>query len=325
MSLSRHQFLAFACASLTTSIASPLSRAQAWPAKPIRAVVPLAPGTGVDILSRLTLNALSLYLGQPIVIDNRSGAGGAIGEATVAKAEPDGYTILAGSSSHTLLPYTNAHLAYDPVRDFLPVSPLGTMPLVLVCAPSKGIKSIHELVAAAKSKPGSLIYASGGTGTTTHLPVERLQLSAGFEAVHVPFRGAAYAADLLAGRIDFAYSPLGANLEFIRDGRLLALAVSSRTRSTMIPNVPTTLEAGYENSDFNFYVGLFVPARTPRGIVEQLNREITKVLTSSSIRNELAKIGAEPMIMTATDFDAFIRDEFSANETLVKAIGLKPM
>jgi tripartite-type tricarboxylate transporter receptor subunit TctC len=325
MTPSRRQFLQLAGSGLAAPLVSRFAWAQTWPAKPIRAIVPLAAGTGVDILSRLTLNELSSQLGQPIVIDNRPGAGGTVGAAAVAKAEPDGYTVLAESSTHTVVPYTYAHLAYDPVRDFSPVVPLGAMPLVLVCAPSKGIKTIHDLVSAAKAKANSLSYASGGTGTTTHLSVARLQLSAGFQAVHVPFRGAAYGPDLMSGRVDFASMPLGPALELIRDGRLLALAVSSRARAAVLPNVPTTLEAGYANSEFSFYVGMFVPAKTPHAFTERLNHLTNMALSTARAREKLAQIGAEPMIMTAADFDAFIAKEFVANEALVKSIGLAPI
>ncbi len=325
MKRSRRKFLQFAGAGLAASLVSDLAQAQAWPSRTIHAVVPISPGTGIDIISRLVLSELSPQLGQPIVVDNRPGAGGTIGAAVVAKAEPDGYTILTESSTHTLIPFTYAHLAYDPVQDLSPVVPLGAMPLVLVCAPSKGFKSIFELISAAKARPGTLTYGSGGTGTATHLPVERLQLSAGFQAVHVPFRGAAYAIEIMSGRIDFGYSPLGSTLELIRDGRLLALAVSSRTRASSLPNVPTTVEAGFMNSEFNFYVGMFVPAKTPREIIERLSRDTTAVVQTAHVREKLAKIGAEPMIMTQTEFDTFIRDEFLANEALIKSIGLVPI
>ena len=287
--------------------------------------MPLSPGTGVDILSRLVLNELSLQLGQPIVVDNRPGAGGTIGDAVVAKAVPDGYTILAESSTHSIVPSIYSSLPYDPILDFSPVVPLGAMPLVLVCAPSKGFKTLHELVSAAKAKSGSLNYASGGVGTTTHLAVERLQLSAGFQAVHVPFRGANYATEVLSARIDFAYSPLASTLELIKDGRLLPLAVSSRARTSILPSVPTTLEAGYTNSEFNFYVGMFVPAKTPGDVVERLNRDTSIVLGTPSMREKLSNIGAEPMIMAAADFDAMIKEEFIANAALVKSIGLTPI
>lgn len=286
--------------------------------------MPTSPGTAVDILTRLALKELSLQLGQPIIIDSRPGAGGTIAAAVVANAEPDGYTILA-ESTHTLAPFTHAHLTFDPLRDFSPVIPLGTMPLVLVCAPSKGIKSIHELVAAAKAAQGSFSYASGGIGTTTHLSVERLQLSAGFYAVHVPFRGAKFATDVMSGRIDFAYIPIGSGIDLIRDGRLLPLAVSSRARAVLLPDVPTTLESGYANSDFIFYVGMFVPAKTPRSIVERLNHDTGMVLGTAGMRERLATIGAEPMLMTTAEFDAFISEELVANEELIKTIGLKPL
>jgi tripartite-type tricarboxylate transporter receptor subunit TctC len=325
MKPSRRQLLQLAATGLATPLVRRVAWAEAWPTKSIRAIVPIGPGTGVDILSRLALHELSSQLGQPIVIDNRPGAGGSIGAAAVANAEPDWYTILAESSTHTLIPYVYAHLTYDPMRDLSPVIPLGEMPLVVVCAPSKGINTIHDLVSTARSKPGSLSYASGGTGTTTHLSVERLQLSAGFQAVHVPYRSAAYGADLISGRVDFACMPLGPALELIRDGRLHALAVSSRTRAAVLPKVPTTLEAGYANSEFNFYVGMFVPAKTPTAIVERLNRDSAAVLGTSSMREKFARIGAEPMIMTATNFEAFIAEEYRANGALVRAIGLAPV
>jgi tripartite-type tricarboxylate transporter receptor subunit TctC len=325
MKRSRRGFLQFAGGSLIASLAPHFAQAQTWPARPIHAVVPISPGTGIDIISRLVLSELSLQLGQPIVVDNRPGAGGTIGAAIVAKAEPDGYTILTESSTHTSIPFTYAHLAYDPVRDLSPVVPLGTMPLVLVCAPSRGFKSIDELVSAAMVKPGSLSYGSGGTGTATHLPMERLQLSAGFRAIHVPFRGASYAAEIMSGRIDFGYTPLGSTLELIRDGRLLALAVSSRTRASILPNVPTTVEAGFINSEFSFYVGMFVPAKTPRAVIERLNLDTTTVVKTPNMQEKLAQVGAEPMIMTSTEFDAFIRDEFLVNEALIRSIGLAPI
>jgi tripartite-type tricarboxylate transporter receptor subunit TctC len=300
-------------------------QAQIWPSKSIRAVVPNAAGTGVDIILRLVLSELSAQLGQPVIIDNRPGAGGTIGAAAVAKAEPDGYTILAqNNSAHTVVPYMHAHLTYDPARDLLPVVPLGAMPLVLCCAPSKGLNSIHDLVTAAKAKPGSLTYASGGIGTNSHLSAARLELSAGFRAVHVPFRGV-FTAEVLSGQIDYAYSPIGNVIDLIREGRLVALAVSGRSRAALLPNIPTTLEAGYVNSEVSFYVGMFVPAKTPREIVEGLNHDTGIILRTSEIRDKLTKIGAESMVMTATEFDAFIKEEFLANGVLVQSLGLAPI
>lgn len=325
MEIIRRKFLHLAAASLAASVVNKFASAQAWPAKPIHAIVPIGPGTGIDIASRLALNELSVQLGQSIVIENKPSAGGTIGASLVAKAPPDGYTLLTESSTHTFVPYIYARLPYDPLRDLVPVAPLASMPLVLVCAPSKGIHSIHELVAAAKAKPGSLSYASGGVGTTTHLSVERLQVSAGFRAVHVPYRSGNYGADLISGRIDFGYTPLGSILELIQDGRLLALALSARTRSAILPGVPTSLEAGYENSEFNFYVAMFAPAATPREIVERLNRATTSAIAKPSAREQLAKIGAEPMLMNIDEFELFLSTEYKASEALVKSIGFSPI
>jgi tripartite-type tricarboxylate transporter receptor subunit TctC len=323
MNIPRRQFLKFAGAGVTAPFVPRIAGAAAWPAKPIRAIVPLLAGTAVDIVSRLVLNELATPLGQPIVIDNRPGAGGTIGAAVVAKADADGLTILADSSSHTIVPYMYSKLGYDPVRDFTAVTPLAGMPLVLVVPPSKGFKTINGFVSTAKANSGALSYASGGVGTTNHLATERLRLSAGFDALHVPFRGS-FSSDLVSGRIDFAYAPLGNTIELILDGRLLALAVSGRQRTSALPDVPTTLEAGYANSEYNFYVGMFVPVKTPRDIVNRLHQETAKVVGSAGSREKLAKIGAEPMIMSQADFAAMISEEFASNSALVRSIGLSP-
>jgi tripartite-type tricarboxylate transporter receptor subunit TctC len=324
MRLSRLQFLQFAGAGLATPLVSGFAWAQAWPSRPIRAIVPYTAGTGVDIIGRLVLNDLSTQLGQSIVVENRPGASATIGAAIVAKAVADGYTMLIDTSSRTIVPATMASLPYDPVEDFSSVIPLATTPLVLVAAPSKGIKTVHDLASAAKANPGSFNYTSPGSGGTIHLATERLCLAAGFKAVHVPFRGGGYAAEILSGRIDFAYSPIGSVIDLIQSGQMRALAVASRNRAAILPNVPTTLEAGYANADFNLWFGMFVPVKTPRGIVDRLNQETSKVLRTSSLQEKFAKIGAEPMIMTPSEFDAMMREEFTANAALVKSMGLTP-
>jgi tripartite-type tricarboxylate transporter receptor subunit TctC len=318
---SRRQLLRLAGAGLTLPFVS-LARGEAWPTRPIHAVVPIQAGTGVDIISRLVLGELLTLLSQPIVIENRPGASGTIGAAAVAKAAPDGYTLLADSASHTIVPALFAHLPYDPTGDFVPVVPLGSNPLVLVVGASSGFKSVEDLVAAAKARPSALTYASGGIGTTSHLAPERFRLSAGFEAVHVPFRGAAFSSEVMSGRIDFAFSPVGSVIELIRDGRLRPLAVASRERSRILPNVPTTLEAGYLNSDYAFWVGLFAPAKTPDHVVEQLNRLATKVMSNPKLLSSFATIGAEPMPMTAREFGTLVNTEISANAALARSIGL---
>jgi tripartite-type tricarboxylate transporter receptor subunit TctC len=295
-----------------------------WPTRPIRAIVPIAPGTGADVIFRLVFHELSNRLGQQIVIENRGGAGGTIGSAVAAKADPDGYTILAQSTSHTIAPAIYPNMSYDVTRDFIAVVPFGKMPTALVIAPSKGIKTVQELVAQAKAKPGTLTFASAGVGSTTHLTAERFLLSAGITAIHVPFRGGGFRPEVASGRVDFAFSPIAVAVPDVRDGRLLALAVSANDRASGLPDVPTTLEAGYPNSDYALWLGVFVPANTPREIVDRLHDESVKALQSPALRERLKGLDVEPMVMSTGEFDAFIKHEVVAQGALAKAAGLKP-
>ena len=297
---------------------------RAWPTKTIRAILPIAPGTGSDVVFRLVFNQLSAQLGQQIVVENRGGAGGTIGTAVVAKADPDGYTILGQSTSHTIAPAIHTNMTYDVARDFAAVVPLGRMPTALVIAPSKGIRTISEFVAAARAKPGAFTFASAGVGSTTHLTAERFRLSAGFEAVHVPFRGGGFRPEVASGRVDFAFSPIAVAVPDIRDGRLLALAVSGKARASALPDVPTTLEAGFPNSDYALWLGIFMPVKTPRAIVERLHQETVRALQSPSLQERLRVMDLEPMPMTPAEFDAFISDDLVAQGALAKAAGLKP-
>jgi tripartite-type tricarboxylate transporter receptor subunit TctC len=295
-----------------------------WPTKPIRAIVPIAPGTGADVVFRLVFHELSNRLGQQIVVENRGGAGGTIGSAAAAKADPDGYTILAQSTSHTIAPALYPNMPYDVTRDFIAVVPLGKMPTALIVAPSKGIKTVQQLVAEAKARPGTFTFASAGVGSTTHLTMERFLLSAGITAVHVPFRGGGFRPEVASGRVDFAFSPIAVAVPDVRDGRLLALAVSAKDRASGFPDVPTTLEAGYPNSEYALWLGVFLPAKTPRAIVDRLHDESIKALQSPGLRERLAGLDVEPMVMSSAEFDAFIKDEVVAQGALAKAAGLKP-
>jgi tripartite-type tricarboxylate transporter receptor subunit TctC len=268
------------------------------------------------------LDPVSSQLGQTIVVENRGGAGGSIGTAMVAKADPDGYTILIQASAHSSAPAAYPNISYDPARDFSAVIPFGTIPNVAVIAPSKGIKTIQQLVAAAKS--GSLSYASAGVGSATHWAAERLRVSAGFQAVHVPFRGGPEAlTEVSTGRVDFTCMGMAAALGFIRDGKLIPLAVSSAKRSSALPDVPTTLEAGFVDSDYNYWMGMFVPAKTPRDIVERLYQETKKALALPAVVDKFKPQGIEPMQLTSAEFDELIKKEIAANLALVKAAGLK--
>ncbi len=298
--------------------------AQAWPTKPVRIIVPFTPGSGTDIMARTVSEKLGAQLGQPAVVENRPGAGGTIGAGLVAKSEADGYTILVHSSSYTVTPSTYQNLPYDTLRDLTGITPLGLLPNVLVIAPSKGIGSVKELVAAAKARPGSMNSASVGIGSATHLNAERFRLGAGIEVVNVPFKGTPEAlTEVITGRVDYYFCPVNAALPFLKDGKVRALAVGSTKRSLALPELPTTLEAGVPNSDYNFWVGMFAPAKTPREVVNRLYLETVKALRSGDVREKLARLGAEPMDYDPEQFNAYIRDEIAANAALVKAAGIK--
>jgi len=319
----RRRLLQLATCTLAAPALPRLARAQAWPARqPIRAVIPFTAGSSVDVVGRIVLDPLASQLGQTIVVENRGGAGGTIGSAMVAKAEPDGYTLLVQASAHSAATAAYPGISYDVANDFAPVIPFGTIPNVTVVAPGRGIRTLKELVAAGKS--GSLTFASAGIGSATHWAAERLRLSAGFQAVHVPFRGGVEGlTEVMAGRVDFFCVGISSALGFIRDGRLVPLAVSSRTRSTALPDVPTTLEAGYPDSDYTYWMGMLIAAATPRAIVERLYQETRVALALPAVVEKFKPQGIEPMPLTPAEFDALIRKEIVANVALVKAAGLK--
>jgi tripartite-type tricarboxylate transporter receptor subunit TctC len=295
--------------------------AQAWPTKTVRIVVTLAPGSGTDIVGRLLAEKLSGPLAQPVIVENRPGASTTIGAAYVAKAD-DGHTLLVTSSAHTVAPFVYTSLPYDTERDLTAVSPLASLPTVLVVPASKGFKTVHDLVGAARARPGTINYAAAAA--STQLNAERFRRSARFEAQHIPFKGAPEALnEVIAGRVDFYFSPIAPALPHIRDGKLLALAVGSAKRAAILPDVPTTIEAGFADSDYNFWIGLFAPARTPREIVDRLHHEAASAFHSGEIRERLARLGAEPMAMTPAQFNAYVKEELRLNEPLVKAAGIK--
>jgi tripartite-type tricarboxylate transporter receptor subunit TctC len=320
----RRLFVRILAAAALAAGGAGFAHAQTWPTKPIRIIVPFTPGSGTDIVARAMSDRLSQNLGQPVLVENRPGAGGTIGAGVVAKADPDGYTVMVQSSSHTVNPFTFQSLPYDTLRDFAAVTPLASLPNVLIIAPSKNIKSVQELVAAAKAKPGSINYASAGAGSATHLNAEKFRIGAGIDAVHIPFKGSPEAiTEVVTGRVDYYFAPVVSAMSQIQDGRVLALAVGSPKRASALPNVPTTVEAGVPNSEYNFWVGMLVPAKTPPDIVKRLAEETQKALASPEVRERLTKLGAEAMPMTPEQFDAYIRDEMASNEKLIKAAGIK--
>lgn len=297
--------------------------AQAWPTKNIATIVPFGAGSASDVMSRVVLDQVSKQVGRVFVIENRGGAGGTIGTNVVAKSAPDGYTALVSGAplaiAHSLYP----KLPYDTLRDFAPVIPLGQQPLVLVTAPSKGFKTLGDLIAAAKARPGGLNFASAGIGSASHFAAERLRISAGFEAQHIPFRGATEGlTETMAGRVDFFFVPLATVLALINDSGLVPLAVSTPKRATALAQVPTTTEAGFADSAYEFWVGLFLPAKTPRDIVLRLHNETATALKASTVREWLAQLGVEPMPMSPEEFNKYFRDDVEATAGLTKVANI---
>jgi tripartite-type tricarboxylate transporter receptor subunit TctC len=297
--------------------------AQDWPNKTITAIVPLGAGSASDIIARVVMEQVGKQFGQTVVVENRPGAGGTIGANMVAKATPDGHTILiygALTSAHALY----SKLPYDSVNDFIPVISLGQQPLVIVGAPAKGYKTLADLIAAGKTKPGALNYSTAGVGSASHFGAERLRASAGFEAQHIPFKGAAEAVtDVIAGRSDFSVQLTSTTVPQIREGSLTALAVSAHKRIALLPDVPTTIEAGLPaESVYPFYTGLYLPARTPREIVDRLQQETAKALEAPAVKARLATLGVEPMPLAQGEFAKFVRLDIDANVALVKAANI---
>ena len=259
-------------------------------------IIPLTAGAATDIMARAVFDQVSQQLGQAIIVENRPGAGNTIGMAAVAQAEGDGYTILANSSTHTVSPATRSKLPFNVLTDLSGVIPLGNMPVVMAVNPKKGYKTLADFVNYARKNPGAINYASAGAGNSSHLNGERFRLAAKFEAVHVPQRGAPEAlTEVIAGRLDFYFAPLLNSITFLREGTLQALAVSGSQRASALPDVPTTVEAGYPNSEYNFWAGVFVPAKTPPAIRNKLHAEIVKALKSPVLSDRLKKLGADPI------------------------------
>jgi tripartite-type tricarboxylate transporter receptor subunit TctC len=309
---------AIACAGFITL--APAALAQDWPNRSMLAVSTVSAGNAGDTIARIVLDQVSKQLGQSFVIENRTGAGGTIGSASVAKADPDGYTILLLTSSQG-----SAVALYDPLRDFVPVALFGVQPSVLVATPSRGWTSVADLVAAAKAKPGALNFASAGLGSASHWAAERLRLAAGINVQHIPFRGPVEAfTEVMTGRVDFYYLPIAPALPNIRDGKVVALAVSTAKRAPTLPNVPTVVEAGYPDAQYLFWGGLALPAKTPRAIVDRLNAETQKALAVPTVQERLATFGVEPMPMTADEFGKFYRDDVAAIVKLAKDVNLVP-
>ena len=297
---------------------------QGWPAAPLRLVVPFTAGSATDIMARTVGERLSQAFGQPVVVDNRPGAGGTIGAAMVAKAAPDGYTLLIVSTGHVVNPVLYRDLTYDTIKDFAGVAPLASLPSVLAVSPSLGYTSVRDLVGAAKAKPGEFNYGTAGVGSAAHINSEKFLQAAEIKAQHIPFKGTPEMLnETMAGRIQFIWAPLISSLGQIKDGKLLALAVSTATRSPVLPQVPTIAEAGYAPAEFNFWIGMLAPAHTPRDIVAKLNATVNRALQTPEVKERLANLGAVPMSMSPEEFDAYLGDQAAVLGNVMRAAGAR--
>ena len=306
------------------SIAASAAFAADWPDKPVRVVIPFGAGSATDVIPRIVLDRLGSQLGQQFVVENKAGAGSTIGEGIVARADPDGYMLLTTSSAHTIAPALYSNLTYDPAHDFVAVGAIGSVPNVLIIAPSRGIKSVQEFVTVAKSKPDALSFASLGVGSAVHMSAERFRLSAGYQAVHVPFKGGAEAlTEVMAGRVDYYFCPIATALPFIKEGKLLALAVSSPTRAAALPDVPTTLESGFPNSDYTFWIGVFAPAKTPDAIVAKLNAALIQAVQAPDVKAKLETLGVVTASQSPAEFDAMVKGELGTYAAFAKTAGMK--
>jgi tripartite-type tricarboxylate transporter receptor subunit TctC len=323
--MTRIQCVRLAMLAVAAAAGASTQAADNYPSRPLRAIVPFTAGSTTDIIARTVTERLNAGLGQNIIIDNRAGAGGTIGAGLAAQAAADGYTLLIHSSSHTVNPAMYAKLSYDTVRDFSGITPLASLPNVLVISPSRNIRSVKDLIALAKAKPGSVNFASAGLGSATHLNAEKFRLRAGIDAVHIPFKGSPEAlVDVMTGRVHYYFCPVAPAIPFIKDGKLVALAVGSAKRSSALPDVPTTVESGVPGSDYNFWIGMLAPSRTPRAIVTRLHAETVKALASPEVKKRYADLGADATPLSPEQFDAIIKQEITANKAIVEAAGLKP-
>jgi tripartite-type tricarboxylate transporter receptor subunit TctC len=306
------------------AFAATAAQAQTFPDKPIHIIVPFTAGSATDVVARALAQAMSKNLGQPVIVDNKTGAGGTIGTSQVAKSAPDGYTLLANSSAHTVNPSIYPGLNYDTAKDLVAVSLLAQLPNIMVASPAKGWKNAVDYANAAKASPGKLTYASAGVGSGTHMNAEKFKFSAGIDTVHVPYRGTPEAlADTMNGRTDIFFAPVIAALPMIRDGRVVALAAGSEKRSSVLPDVRTTEEQGFKNSAYDFWSGLFAPAGTPPAVIAKLNAEVRKALESPEVKERLSALGTDIAPTTPAEFDKKVARELAENATLVKQAGIK--
>jgi tripartite-type tricarboxylate transporter receptor subunit TctC len=308
----------------TMLVATAAGAADNYPTRPIRVISPFPAGSASDTVSRVVLDQVSQIIGQPMVIETKPGAGGIVGFADGAKADPDGYTVVVSSTSMGTGMVLHHSLPYDPAKDFAAVAMFGVQPNVLVASKQSGFKTVADLVAAAKANPGKLTFASAGVGSSSHMAGERLRLAANIDARHVPFRDQGLT-EVMAGRIDYYFIPLAAAASALGSGQLAVLAVSSTKRVALLPDVPSIAEAGYPAAEFNFWVGLSAPAQTPRTVIDKLHAATETALQNPALQEKLAKLGVEPKLMSVDAFAKFVKDDLIATVQLAKDAHIEPV
>ena len=318
------RFFALAAGAALAMLASS-SFAQAWPSKPIKYVVPFAPGGTTDILGRTIAEKLSVALGQPVVIENKPGAGGGVGAEMVAKSPPDGYTIMGGTiSTHAINASLYKNLGYDPVRDFAPITLIARVPNMLVINPALPAKDVKELIALLKANPGKYSFASSGNGTSQHLSGELFKTMTGVDMQHIPYKGSPPAlADVVGGQVAMTFDNITTAWPLAKGGKLRAIAVTTAARSSIAPEIPTLAEAGLVGYEVGSWQGVFAPAGTPPEIVKRLNTEIVRIINSPDVREKLAALGAEPAPNSPEEFAALVKADVAKWADVVKKSGAK--
>jgi len=301
------------------------AQAQGYPNKPVRAIISFTPGSSTDILGRLVMQKVSESWGQPVVVENRGGAGGSLAANAVAKSPADGYTLLIDSSAHAVTPAIYATLPYDTLKDFVDIVPLAVQPNVLVVPPNSPYRSVTDLVDAAKARPGAINFASAGVGSGTHLNLERFIAAAGIKVTHVPFKGTPEVMSALFGNtVDCYWAPISAIMSSITGGKVRALAVSTAKRSSQLPDVPTTAEAGVANADSPLWFGVWAPAGTPADVVLKISTDVRKALANPEVHQKLLGLGNDVMDMSPEQFARFVREEMDTYAKVIRTAGITP-
>jgi tripartite-type tricarboxylate transporter receptor subunit TctC len=307
----------------TSLLATGAAQAQTWPARIIKATIPFGAGSATDVVPRVVFDRLSAELGQSIIVENRPGAGGTVGTGLVARAAPDGYSVLAHSSALAIAPAIFPDLAFDARRDLAGALMIGTSANVMIVPVSRPWQTVQEFIADARNKPGSISFGSVGIGSAVHISAEKFRLAAGIQATHVPYRGGAEViADVIAGRVDFYFCPLATALPLIRAGQVRALVVSAPKRIADLPDVPTPLEVGLKGADSLIWFGVFMPAKTPRDIIEKFHTAGVKVLADPAMQASLKQLGVETVTMAPSEIDDLVKRETEANIALLKSAGI---